>query len=97
MPKKKANAIVHSVYMGDGVRLYYEKIDLSLYKGEEASFMRDLADIIWKVMKLWAVRKWAHVVDTITQREPEWPPHNLLCGCRKCNKMYSNYTKSLKG
>jgi hypothetical protein len=94
---KTANAIVHSVYMGDGIRLYYEKTDLSVYRGEEASLVRDLYMIAKKTMKLYAMRKWSDVVDYVTKREPTWPPHSLFCDCRKCVRAHSNYKKVMKG
>lgn len=97
MAKKKANAIVHSVYMGDGVRLYYEKTDITVYKGEEATVVRDLFTIAGNVIQLYFIRKWATIVDNITQREPSWPPHNLFCECRKCHRAHLNYKKAMKG
>lgn len=97
MARKKANAIVHSVYFGDGVRLYYEKTEQTVYRGEEAIIIRDLYIIVKNIIRIFIIRKWADVVDWATQREPSWPPHSLFCDCRKCIKAHVNYKKVIKG
>lgn len=95
--KKKANAIVHSVNLGGGVKLYYEKTDATVYRGEEATIIRDIMTIVWNITKLYMARRWADIKDEIVRNEPQWPPHNLFCECNKCIKKHAGYAKGLKG
>lgn len=97
---KPANAIVHAVYMGHGIRVYYEKTNITTYKGKEASVVADLAAIVWISCRTGLLKKWDTLLDAILQRNPRWPRHHILCyelnDCRKCKPKQSFWAKALR-
>lgn len=94
--KKQCNAIVHSVYMGDGFRAYYEKPDIITFYGVRMSLTEAAVRAFLEVGKMKLRERRTAVLAGIFGQEPVWPPHNLLCDCPECTVRHAHYDKGLR-